>query len=74
MNPSSLPALPPELQLTSEPWKIVGICKVTFWRLRKAGKAPHPLDIPSRKNYWRVADILAWFKDLKPRGSHRNAS
>jgi hypothetical protein len=74
MSPSSPPALPPELQVTNKPWLLVGISSVTFWRLRKQGRVLEPLDLPTRKNVWRVVDILDWFKNLKPRGSHRDGN
>jgi predicted DNA-binding transcriptional regulator AlpA len=40
--------------------RVVGLDRVTVWRLRRAGAFPAPLRLSVGRIAWRKADLLAW--------------
>jgi prophage regulatory protein len=45
--------------------RMVGLTAPTIWRLRKAGRFPHPLKISpgqSGATRWRLSEVEAWIE------------
>jgi predicted DNA-binding transcriptional regulator AlpA len=63
-------AEPPErLLVTGTPWVICGISRAMWFRLKKQGKTPPPVDLSdtTRDRIWRVEDLRAWVRSLPTR-------
>jgi predicted DNA-binding transcriptional regulator AlpA len=54
-------------RLVNQEWILANylpIDRTTFWRLRRRGGFPEPLDIPDlRIRLWRLADVLRWAEE-----------
>lgn len=51
--------------------ELLGICRSTIYKLRKAGDFPEPVKVGPRSIGWRRADIEEWLEgrervDLRP--------
>ncbi len=57
--------------LTTQPWKVLGVSKRTWYRL--TGR-PEPVETGLKSRYYRVADLLAWVARLPPRRQRRARS
>jgi prophage regulatory protein len=45
---------------------IVGLSRVTVWRLVRAGKFPAPIEISPGRRAWDISDVRSWLAARKP--------
>lgn len=69
---SAITPTEPVRPMTSQPWKATGLPKTTWYKARKAGLTPLPVDIglPTALPLYRTSDLLAWVAAL-PAGKIR---
>lgn len=46
--------------------EMVGLSRVTIWKMEEAGRFPLHVKTGKRKNGWRESDVLAWMKARTP--------
>ncbi len=64
-NPQSLIIRPGQLS------KLIGVSKVTIWRMEKSGDLPPRVQIGQRLVGWRTSDIDEWIEQLKTPNPNR---
>ena len=52
---------------TNEVVKIIGLSKVTIWRMEKSGAFPKRINLTNRRVGWIESEILDWLES-RPRG------
>jgi hypothetical protein len=73
-KPHAPPPEPPHPVLTTrEPWRVLGLSRSGWFRLRCAGLAPRPLDLPGVRPTYRVSDLMRWLDALGTTGRRHPA-
>ena len=52
---------------TNEVVKIIGLSKVTIWRIEKSGTFPKRINLTNRRVGWIESEILEWLES-RPKG------
>ena len=52
---------------TNEVVKIIGLSKVTIWRMERSGTFPKRINLSDRRVGWVESEILEWI-DSRPKG------
>ena len=52
---------------TNEVVKIIGLSKVTIWRMEKSGTFPKRINLSDRRAGWIESEILEWLES-RPKG------
>jgi prophage regulatory protein len=52
---------------TNEVVKIIGLSKVTIWRMERSGTFPKRINLSDRRVGWVESEILEWL-DSRPKG------
>ena len=64
----------PSLLLTGQTvQKMIGVSRVTLWRLSKAGEFPQAIRVGTRAVRWRADEIEAWISS-RPRATGATAA
>src|SRR5262245_18750161 len=63
MSPQSPAPAPAGLPLTTRtPWTLVGLSRMSWYRLLRAGSAPPPVDLGHARGVYLIALVLVWLE------------
>ncbi|EIL1428045.1 AlpA family phage regulatory protein [Escherichia coli] len=49
---------------------LTGLCRMTRWRMEKAGTFPTPRKPDGTRNAWMLSELIAWMR-IRPQAEHR---